>query len=389
MTIRLAHPIYKVTFWSDKSPPAPDVDGWERALVTDVWPQIEKGIGSLSRRGSFGYEADHLPWGNESQGGPITDGKPLFATVHQFLNISQIGFTGGAKFNLRVPPGDYMVTVGVGNLDPTITDIRVNRVLYYSLVQDGIIAGGTYPEVAKIISAPNGFVSIEIARFDLTADFASVMAFVKVEPVVYDNDDDYPVVTSALVDPASAADQELVANLTQRDTSLRERNISLTFEPVTVATSTYQVVQTWSLYVPRYANQLVVGVKSSVSFNGSGSGGRVWFAIDRNANEALNDNASGNYSVALSNGVWIRSTLDEENTTPTLREHRIDVRGFTGQEVTLSMVARVDTRDDPGLQMLIGNLTTHTSRFDFVPEFHPNDTQFRGTASFAAVPTIV
>lgn len=390
---RVAEPIYKLNFWSNNPfTDGPDPEGFERVLPTDTWPQLGKGVGALSKIGSFGYVDTILFDERHQEGADLLD--EAGATYHSVLNFKTIGSTGGSIFRIKVPPGDYQVTVKSGSLNPNLGDIAVNQVTFFDIVTQGIWAGSVWLEVTHTVNARNGFINVEMGRNDLIADFATLINSVVIEPVIYAGEV-YPDIESTDIDPASPADQNLVTELLQRDLALTERPVSMEFPATLVASNAFLVARQWDMFIPRYANQLVMEFDVSVSFTPNGSGGLINAAVAFQGTDTLGWGTSSNRLVALfgagSTLRWEQAIRIVNNTTPTRVKSFIDVRNVAGNVVNVALVCAINNAlgGNEGLVMTLDGSGVHANRFIFQEGFHDNDVQLLGTATMSARPTYI
>lgn len=391
--VRVASPVYKLNFWSNNPfTDGPDPEGFERVLPTDTWPELGKGVGALSKIGSFGY-VDTVLWDERHQEA-ADDLDEAGATYHAVLNFLQPGSTGGSVFRIKVPPGDYEVTVKSGSMEPNLGDIVVNRVLFFDIATQGIWAREVWLEVTHTVNARNGLIEVEMGRNDLILDFATLINSVVISPVVYDGDV-YPDIVSTEVDPASEADQGLVTALLQRDLALTERPISMEFPATVVASNSFLVARQWNIFVPQYANQLVMEFDVSVSFTPNGSGGLITAGVAFAETDPLGWGTTSNRLVALfgagSTLRWEQAIRVVNNTSPTRVKSFIDVRNVAGNVVNIALVCQINNAlgGNEGLTMTLDGSGVHANRFIFQEGFHDNDVQLLGTATMSATPTYI
>lgn len=406
MTVtRYASPIYKVNFWGNNTLPGltdgPDPEGWDRAEMTHTYPQTEKGTGSLSRLGEWGYLSGSAVYAQIFM--PyLQSSRPLNSTSHWIYNFLSGSSQGGAIFRLKVPPGNYQVSLVVGTDSVTGNDVSVNGTMFVSRTTHGYTGASSYPQYTHTVDARNGFIDVSIGRTDLiNGDASTFINWLTVEPVIYEGDE-YPDLVSTTLDPSSPADQALVTKLVQRDLALTERPVSFTLSstigsaPVSSIAMTqnrWTLATQWRVFVPTYANQLILRLKlhmtNNVSFPLIGANigatmsdtelnattvNTIW---QRGRNEPTDPE---NEMVALTSGVWAKAYTVVRTNTPTAFAMVIDVRRAAGREAYIGLVTFVVSASNTLNIAPAGS----TSRFIYTEGFHENDFQLLGTAALSA-----
>jgi len=162
-----------------------------------------------------------------------------------------------------------------------------------------------------------------------------------------------------------------------------------------VSSQSWNVTKAWRVFVPTYANQLVMRFKTHVSFApGTISGGEVAGAVSVNQidDTGFSRGRSGpldaNKLVILSGSDWVLDDPIIRFTSATARDYIFDVREVAGKLAYVSLVCKMRiSSGKEGLTMTADGTGMSNTRFIYQEGFHDNDTQFLGVATLGASPT--